>query len=118
MARGRFPLTCLALLLALPALRAEEGMWTFDNLPVKQIQAKYGFTPSQAWLDHVRLSALRFPGGSGSFISADGLVLTNHHVGHTGSRRFPARRRTSSRTASWPAPRPKRSRCPASSSTP
>ncbi len=82
MARGRFPLTCLALLLALPALRAEEGMWTFDNLPVKQIQAKYGFTPAQAWLDHVRLSALRFPGGSGSFVSADGLVLTNHHVGH------------------------------------
>ncbi len=75
-------LTALALLLVLPALRAEEGMWTFDNLPTKQIQAKYGWAPDQGWLDHVRLSAVRFPGGSGSFVSKDGLVLTNHHVGH------------------------------------
>jgi hypothetical protein len=75
-------LTALALLLALPTLRADEGMWTFDNLPTKQIQAKYGWAPDQAWLDHVRLSAVRFPGGSGSFVSKDGLVLTNHHVGH------------------------------------
>jgi hypothetical protein len=75
-------LTALALLLVLPALRADEGMWTFDNLPTQKIQAKYGWTPDQAWLDHVRLSAVRFPGGSGSFVSKDGLVLTNHHVGH------------------------------------
>ncbi|HJV48752.1 MAG TPA: S46 family peptidase [Geothrix sp.] len=75
-------LTTLALLLALPALRADEGMWTFDNLPTQKIQTKYGWAPDQAWLDHVRLSAVRFPGGSGSFVSKDGLVLTNHHVGH------------------------------------
>ncbi len=74
-------LSLLALGLVGSALRAEEGMWTFDNLPTKQIQAKYGWAPDQAWLDHVRLSALRFPGGSGSFVSKDGLVLTNHHVG-------------------------------------
>ncbi|MGQ9495056.1 MAG: S46 family peptidase [Thermoanaerobaculaceae bacterium] len=60
---------------------AEEGMWTFDNPPVKQLQEKYGFTPSQEWLDHIRLSSVRFnDGGSGSFVSATGLVLTNHHV--------------------------------------
>jgi len=74
-------LSLLALALAGTALRAEEGMWTFDNLPSKAIQAKYGWAPDQAWLDHVRLSSLRFPGGSGSFVSKDGLVLTNHHVG-------------------------------------
>ncbi len=82
--RSRFRtllLPALALALAGASLRAEEGMWTFDNLPTKAIQAKYGWAPDQAWLDHVRLSALRFPGGSGSFVSADGLVLTNHHVG-------------------------------------
>lgn len=74
-------LPLLAFSLAASALRAEEGMWTFDNLPTKAIQAKYGWAPDQAWLDHVRLSSLRFPGASGSFVSKDGLVLTNHHVG-------------------------------------
>jgi Peptidase S46 len=61
--------------------RAEEGMWTFDNVPVKQLQEKYGFAPTQQWLDHVRLSSVRFnDGGSGSFVSPHGLALTNHHV--------------------------------------
>src|ERR1700736_592537 len=61
--------------------RADEGMWTFDNVPVKQLQDKYHFVATQEWLDHVRLSCVRFnDGGSGSFVSAHGLVLTNHHV--------------------------------------
>ena len=65
---------------AAPAF-ADEGMWTFDNPPVKLLKERYGFEPSQAWLDHVRLSSVRInDGGSGSFVSADGLVLTNHHV--------------------------------------
>ena len=72
-----------ALLLAAPCLRADEGLWTFDNLPLQKMKAKYGFAPDPAWLEHVRLASLRFPGGSGSFISADGLVLTNHHVGRS-----------------------------------
>ena len=72
----------VALLGAGSLLRADEGMWTFDNLPVQKMKAKYQFAPDAAWLGHVRLSSLRFPGGSGSFISKDGLVLTNHHVGH------------------------------------
>src|SRR5258708_18967058 len=64
-----------------PAVRADEGMWTFDNPPVKQLQEKYNFTPSQPWLDHLRLSSVRLnDGGSGSFVSANGLLLTNHHV--------------------------------------
>jgi len=69
-------------LAALTGLRADEGMWTFDNLPLAQMKAKYDFAPDAAWLDHVRLATVRFPGGTGSFISRDGLVLTNHHVGH------------------------------------
>ena len=67
--------------LGLPGTLADEGMWTFDNVPVKQLQQRYGFSPSQQWLDHVRLASVRFnDGGSGSFISPHGLVLTNHHV--------------------------------------
>jgi hypothetical protein len=55
-------------------------MWTFDNFPSKTVGTKYGFTPSQDWLDHVRLSSLRIAGGcSASFISPQGLVMTNHH---------------------------------------
>ncbi len=62
------------------SVQADEGMWTFDNFPSKTVQAKYGFAPSQSWLDHVRLSSLRIAGGcSASFISPQGLVMTNHH---------------------------------------
>ena len=62
-------------------LQAEEGMWTFDNPPLVQLRDRYGFTPTSAWLDHLRLSSVRInDGGSGSFVSPRGLVLTNHHV--------------------------------------
>src|SRR5690349_11803401 len=62
-------------------LRADEGMWTFDNVPLAALKEKYNCTPPAGWLDHLRLSSVRFDdGGSGSFISATGLVLTNHHV--------------------------------------
>ncbi|HTX02371.1 MAG TPA: S46 family peptidase [Candidatus Acidoferrales bacterium] len=60
--------------------RADEGMWTFDNFPSAKVAATYGFSPSPAWLDHVRLSSLRIAEGcSASFISPHGLVMTNHH---------------------------------------
>jgi len=69
------------LLAAAPVIHAEEGMWTFDNPPMKLLKAKYNFTPTQAWLDHLRLSSVRLnDGGSGSFVSPNGLLLTNHHV--------------------------------------
>jgi peptidase S46-like protein len=60
---------------------ADEGMWTFDNPPVKQLGEKYKFTPNAQWLEHIRLASVRFnDGGSGSFVSPNGLVITNHHV--------------------------------------
>lgn len=54
-------------------------MWTFDAPPLDYWEATYGFHPDQAWLDHVRQSTARLPGCSSSFVSADGLLLTNHH---------------------------------------
>src|SRR6266404_2167422 len=60
---------------------ADEGMWTFDNPPRQQWKQQYNFEPSDAWLEHVRLASVRLnDGGSGSFVSADGLLMTNQHV--------------------------------------
>jgi hypothetical protein len=61
---------------------ADEGMWLYNEPPKDKIKAKYGFEVTQPWLDHIRLSSVRFNnGGSGSFVSPDGLTFTNHHVG-------------------------------------
>jgi hypothetical protein len=61
---------------------ADEGMWTFNNLPLKPLAERYGFTPPDGWVDHLRLASIRMNnGGSASFVSPDGLVITNHHVG-------------------------------------
>jgi hypothetical protein len=72
-------LLALGFLLAFPAA-AEEGMWTYDAFPSAAVKARHGFEPSREWLDHVRLSSVRLAGGcSASFVSPDGLVMTNHH---------------------------------------
>jgi V8-like Glu-specific endopeptidase len=69
------------LALALPTVaKADEGMWTFDAFPAAKMRAAYGWTPDEAWLDKVRASAVRLTGGcSASFVSPEGLILTNHH---------------------------------------
>src|SRR4030088_2362608 len=61
---------------------ADEGMWLFTNPPLKQLKEKYHFEPTPQWLEHLQKSSVRFnSGGSGSFISSNGLCITNHHVG-------------------------------------
>ena len=67
-----------------PVCLADEGMWLLNQFPSASVQAKYGFSPSQAWLDKVRLSSARLAGGcSASFVSPQGLVMTNHHCAHS-----------------------------------
>src|SRR5207244_3046741 len=66
--------------LGLAPAKADQGMWTTNNFPADRVERTYGFKPDQAWLDHARLSAVRLARGcSASFVSASGLVQTNHH---------------------------------------
>jgi Peptidase S46 len=77
-----------AILLAVSAL-ADEGMWLFNAPPAKQLKENYNFEPTKEWLDHLQKSSVRFnSGGSGSFLSSTGLVITNHHVGADALQKF------------------------------
>jgi hypothetical protein len=77
---ARIALAALAGLLALPAARAEEGMWPPDRLPLAHLRDTYGFAPDAAWVAHVMRASVRVAGScSGSFVSPDGLVMTNEH---------------------------------------
>src|SRR5256885_4270476 len=71
-----------SVIIAAVAARADEGMWLFTNPPLKQLKEKYHFEPTPQWLEHLQKSSVRFnSGGSGSFVSSNGLAITNHHVG-------------------------------------
>jgi Peptidase S46 len=82
----RFRMFVCALIVALftfqtvPVFAVDEGMWPFNNVPKEDIKQKYGFTVTDDWLQKVQLATVRFPNGTGSFVSPNGLVLTNYHI--------------------------------------
>jgi hypothetical protein len=79
--RRRAAALLVALLVALPLIgQADEGFWPFNRIPRAAIKQAYGVDLSDAWVQRVQQASVRFPSGSGSFVSPDGLVLTNHHV--------------------------------------
>ncbi|MBK9766621.1 MAG: S46 family peptidase [Chloracidobacterium sp.] len=70
----------LSFVLNASSVLADEGMWTFDNPPLKQWKERYNFEPSKEWLDNVRLASPKVNGSSAGFVSPNGLIATNHHV--------------------------------------
>jgi len=93
---------------------ADEGMWLYNEPPKDKIKAKYGFELTQEWLDHIRLSSVRFNnGGSGSFVSADGLTFTNHHVGAACVQQLSTEGRDYIKTGFYAKTQAEEAKCPA-----
>ena len=107
-------LTYVMLMVTLCAVstNAEEGMWLPDKPPVELLKAKYGFEPSPQWLEHAQKSAVNFGGASASFVSRDGLVLTNHHVGSWIISKLSTPQRDLRRTGFYAPTRAEELKCP------
>ena len=94
-----------------PAL-ADEGMWTFDHFPSAAVAKRYGATIDQAWLDRVRHATARLAGCTASFVSAQGLLLTNHHCVESCLAQNSTRERSLIETGFMAATRAEELRCP------
>ena len=106
------PFAALVLLCAEAALRAEEGMWTFDNFPIARANQALGTRIDQPWLDRVRLSSVRLAGCSAGIVSADGLMLTNNHCVATCVANLSTPARNYAATGFTPARREDEPTCP------
>jgi hypothetical protein len=94
------------------AVRADQGMWLFTSPPAKVLKDRYGFDADAKWLEHLQKSCVRFPGGSGSFVSPDGLVMTNHHVGRGAMAQVSTKDRNIPRDGFYAKSRDEEIKCP------
>lgn len=105
-------LLLLACAAVLPAF-AEEGMWTFDNFPSNDVKQHYGADITPAWLDHVRLATVRLSNCTASFVSPEGLILTNHHCVESCLAELSSKDKSLVELGFAAANRPSEQRCPA-----
>jgi Peptidase S46 len=106
------PVLLSFLFLVVAAVRGDEGMWLYTSPPTKILRDKYQFEPDAKWLEHLQKSSVRFPRGSGSFVSADGLVMTNHHVGRDTLAKLSTLERNLARDGYYAPTRDKELKCP------
>src|SRR5262249_51112843 len=106
------PIFLVFLFLVIAAARADQGMWLYTSPPTKLLKDKYGFEPDAKWLEHLQKSSVRFPGGSGSFVSPDGLVMTNHHVGRATLAKISTKERNIARDGFYAKTRDDELKCP------
>jgi hypothetical protein len=97
---------------SLPAM-ANEGMWTFDNFPASAVRQSFGADITPAWLDHVRLSTLRLTNCTASFVSREGLILTNHHCIESCLAELSSKEKSLLELGSRASARTEEQRCPA-----
>jgi hypothetical protein len=109
--RAKTLVLVLVLGLALPLL-ADEGLWPFNMVPTDYLKAKYGFEATPEWVKHLQLACVRPGGASASFVSPDGLVLTNHHVGQRAIQNLSTKDRDLMKTGFYAPTRAGELRCP------
>ncbi|MDH4270812.1 MAG: S46 family peptidase, partial [Candidatus Aminicenantes bacterium] len=105
-------LISILLLIFLLPMFPDEGLWLFNMPPTGLLKAKYKFTPEADWLNHLQLSSIRLGGASASFVSGDGLVLTNHHVGSGAIQNLSTKERDLMKTGFYARTREEELKCP------